>query len=315
MPAGSSERMLLQFEDDVLAGVKIPCFAIRGAGDGPALAITACIHGGEYPGPAAAIRLARAIDPGSLSGSLVIVPIANPSSFRDRTAFVTPEDGKNLNRVFPGDPNGTFSEVLAYRLFEHITSPADMLIDLHSGDIFETLRHYTGYYAAPDLRVREQSELVARSFDTPILLEDRQPEPPGRSNTSAVAAIGKPVVFVEIGSNGLLPQQDEDDVFHGLINSLKALKMIPGTPEPTRQQKHHPSGSVTSPCTGLWRPMVQPGETVSRGDLLGRLTDAFGDELATVTSPADGAVLYFMSALSVREGELLVALSRPADPD
>lgn len=98
---------------------KIPITIINGQNDGPTLLITAGIHGGEYPGIAAAIEISKAIEAEILSGCLIIIHPVNIRSFWERSAFVTPDDGKNLNREFPGDVNGTLSQKTAWLLSQH----------------------------------------------------------------------------------------------------------------------------------------------------------------------------------------------------
>ena len=85
------------------------------------------------------------LDTSALSGRITAVPIVSMTSFRARTAFVVPEDGKNLNRCFPGSPDGTFSDVLAHHVFTELIAPSDVLIDLHGGDMVEALEPFTLY--------------------------------------------------------------------------------------------------------------------------------------------------------------------------
>jgi len=97
-------------------GARIPVSLVRGAGRGPVLALVAGTHGYEYPGISALQRLRQSIDPRALRGTLILVHIANPPSFYGRTIYTSPADGKNLNRVFPGRPDGTLSERIAYEI-------------------------------------------------------------------------------------------------------------------------------------------------------------------------------------------------------
>ena len=114
------DRRLLAFDSPALAGYEWPYFAASGAGDGPTLCLIAGIHGAEYPPIEAVIRFCRQLDPAELRGRLVALPVVNLPAFWERTPFVCPRDGKNPNRVFPGDANGTFSEALAHHLFETV---------------------------------------------------------------------------------------------------------------------------------------------------------------------------------------------------
>ena len=106
------------------SNTKIPITIINGQNDGPTLLITAGIHGGEYPGIAAAIEISQAIEPEVISGCLIIIHPVNIRSFWERSAFVTPDDGKNLNREFPGDVNGTLSQKTAWLLSRNFCKSA-----------------------------------------------------------------------------------------------------------------------------------------------------------------------------------------------
>lgn len=122
--------------------IEIPITIINGRNDGPTLLITAGIHGGEYPGIAAAMELGRDITPEDISGCLIMMHPVNIQGFWARRAFVVPEDGKNLNREFPGDVNGTLSQKTAWLLSQHFFPLADFYVDMHSGDIHEELHPY-----------------------------------------------------------------------------------------------------------------------------------------------------------------------------
>ena len=111
----------------------IPVTIINGKEDGPTLLITAGIHGGEYPGIAAAMELGRDVSPEDVAGCLILMHPVNIQSFWARRAFVIPEDGRNLNREFPGDVNGTLSQKTAYLLSQFFFPLADFYVDMHSG--------------------------------------------------------------------------------------------------------------------------------------------------------------------------------------
>lgn len=144
---GQKSRTFLPVPD---TASHIPVTIINGQGDGPTLLITAGIHGGEYPGIAAAIELARDLEPQNISGSLIIIHPVNTPSFWARSAFIVPEDGKNLNREFPGDAGGTLSQKIAHILSQKFFPQADFYIDLHSGDIHEELYPYVYYPGLPN---------------------------------------------------------------------------------------------------------------------------------------------------------------------
>jgi uncharacterized protein len=126
--------------------VEVPYATVTGrAGAGPQLTAIAGVHGGEYTGMAALLRLVQQLDADRLRGSLTVVPVLNQPAFWSRSAFVVPADGKNLNRCFPGDPAGSYTDVLAHELFEAFIRPADVLLDLHAGDLPEALEPFCLY--------------------------------------------------------------------------------------------------------------------------------------------------------------------------
>jgi predicted deacylase len=121
----------------------IPITVIQGAKSGPVLALIAGNHGYEYTPILALQRLRERLDPQQLSGTVILVHVANMPSFLRRTIYYSPVDGKNLNRVYPGKPDGTVSERIAYQITKEVIERADYLLDLHCGDGNESLRPYS----------------------------------------------------------------------------------------------------------------------------------------------------------------------------
>ena len=308
---GPGERRADYFgwPDAPLAGVRFPYFALRGREPGPTVVVSAGIHGGEYPGPLGAITLGRALDPATVCGALLILPLINLPAFWARSAFVTPGDGLNLNRSFPGTPAGTISEVLAYRLLTDVIEPADALIDLHSGDIFEALADHTGRYHTDDVALAARNVALQAAFGLPYAAVYDAPSG-SRSLTGNAAARGKATLLVEVGGNGRASSEDAATLDAGLREALRALGTLPGTPTPRPATPIAEAAQVVAPATGLWRPAVAVEQAVAAGAPLGTLTDLLGEPLAEVIAPCAGMVLYHMTALAVREGEPLVNLVR-----
>ena len=118
----------------------IPVTLINGSGEGKVLLLTAGVHPDEYPGIAAAIQLSQELQPEEIHGGVVIVPMTNYSGFQAKKGSHIPADGKNLNRLFPGDPNGTEGDRLAWAITQDFHSVCDYNIDLHSGGIDEEMK-------------------------------------------------------------------------------------------------------------------------------------------------------------------------------
>src|SRR5919201_336304 len=119
--------------DEGLQKYQWPFIAIAGNIAGPTVLITAGIHAAEYTGIEAAIRLGQAIAPDSVRGTIVILPILNRPGFFERSIYVNPEDNDNLNRLFPGKPDGTWGERFAHRLLTEVITKAEHAMDLHAG--------------------------------------------------------------------------------------------------------------------------------------------------------------------------------------
>src|SRR5205814_1893929 len=145
--AASGERRSGYFTfaaDPGLAKYSWPFFSITGRRDGPLFLITAGIHAAEYTGIDAAIRLGNLLDPAQVRGHVVIIPLLNRPGFYERSIYVNPEDNDNMNRVFPGSPDGTWSERFAYHLLNEVIADVDYAIDLHAGDMIEDLVPFVG---------------------------------------------------------------------------------------------------------------------------------------------------------------------------
>ena len=108
-----------------------------------------------------------------LAGSITAVPVVSMQSFERRSPFVVPEDGKNLNRSFPGTYDGTYTDALARGIFDELIAPADVLIDLHGGDLVEALEPFTIYGRGP---AEEQARSLAVAFGLPYVVRQ---EPSG----------------------------------------------------------------------------------------------------------------------------------------
>src|SRR5437764_2969589 len=157
MPSMIEHRTIV-FSDERLSGVEHPAFEARCARDGPHVALIGGIHGCEYSSIAAVMRFMNELDTSELAGSITAVPVVSMQSFERRSPFVVPEDGKNLNRSFPGTYDGSYTDALARGIFDELIAPADVLIDLHGGDLVEALEPFTIYGRGP---AEEQARSLA----------------------------------------------------------------------------------------------------------------------------------------------------------
>lgn len=297
---------------------EIPVTVINGQENGPVLAVMAGVHGAEYAPILALQRLPRQLDPGELSGALVIVHIANLPAFQRRTIYVGPHDLKNLNRSFPGDPAGTVTERIASTLTEQVFRQADYLIDVHAGDANESLRpSYSAYYAeAGGDDVIDASHRIARAFGLETIVRFRGPidSPEKAIYTSAQAvSLGIPAMDVESGERGLTDEQYLQPIVEGVHNVMRELDMIPGALVlPENPVYINERARIYSDHDGIWYPSdrVRAGDYVGEGTLLGRVTDYHGAPLADIRAPASGILLILFHTPPVNEGDNLVVIGQ-----
>ena len=278
-----------------LNGLDVPCFEVQGAQDGPSLALIGGIHGCEYSSIAAVTRVMRELDPAQLRGRITAVPVVSMDSFTQRSAFVVPADGKNLNRAFPGAPDGSYTERLAHDIFTSLIEPADVLIDLHGGDLVEALEPFALY-------CNEASRDLALAFGLPYVVDSTKSIP---GMTASVAQRG---VIAEAGGAGQLEERAVSQLTHGTRNALRYLEMLPGEPEPPRSTTITRFEWLYSAPAGFWVAEIRTGEHAVKGQKLGEIRDLYGDVQQTIEAPADGVVLFLTTSAAVAENGLLLGL-------
>jgi hypothetical protein len=312
--AGTVERRTLRFAAPALRDLEWPCFEARGTADGPHLCIIAGIHGCEYSSIKGAVEVMRGLDATRLRGSVTAVPIVNVESYRNRTPFVSPSDGKNLNRCFPGDPGGTYSDQLAHHVFTELISPADALIDLHGGDLVEALEPFTLYDGSP---VEDTARSMAIAFGLPYVVRTEREGAPIAGTTSAAAAdVGAAGITAEVGGCGLLEADAVAAHVHGCMNVMRSLGMLEGAVEPTARPQRAVERFVWLRCrrAGWWQPSVRVGDEVAAGGRLGAVLDPFGDELEAIEAPEAGVPLFITSSPAVADDGLLLGLGAGISP-
>ena len=293
-----------------LAGLEVPVIEVAGAADGPRLVVLAGVHGCEYASMAAVRRWTRGLEDRELHGSVVAVPVLNLPAFRARSPFVVPDDGKNLNRCFPGDPAGTLTERLAHATFTKLISGSDALVDAHTGDMVEALEPFAFYDAGPaEARARELATAYGLGY---VIRQEPGPDRTVGGSTSAAAAeAGIPAIIAEAGGCGLVERAAVEAHVRGLDRILAVLGMTgPGAPDDDPGPAHL-RRFLWLRCAGegWWEPAVGPGEPVAEGQLLGTVSSLDGATLLqTITAPAAGVPLFVTSSPAVAADGLLLGL-------
>ena len=288
--------------------VSLPVAITHGSAPGPVLAVTAGIHGAEYVPIVAVRQFIRDLDPTQMRGTIVACLQSSPAAFQERSAFVNPLDGQNLNRCFPGHPGGGPTARLAAWLWENLVARADYYVDCHCGDLPETLDPFTSVSPGPDGIVSERSRALADCFDVTRLIVNRT----AGSTIREAALAGIPAALVEVGGEGRWSQEEADIQRRGLHRVAALAGILPAEERP---RPHLPifedAADVLSDRPGLWFPEAAVGTFVARGTRLGRLEDAFGTAVQEILAPATGVLSYGLSSLAAAEGDLLASIARP----
>ena len=253
------------------------------------------------------MRFMNELDTNELAGTITAVPVVSMQSFRQRSPFVVPEDGKNLNRSFPGSRDGSYTDALARAIFDELIEPADALIDLHGGDQVEDLEPFTIYAASP---VEQRAHGMAVAFGLPYVVRE-EPHEDGLAGMTITAAAdaGVPAIIAEAGGRGILEDAAVQMLVAGVRNTLRSLGMLPGEVESrTPQQLVGRNVWLRAENEGWWEPVVSPGDTFEQGAPLGRIRNLWGDVLEEVQAPAAGIVLFVTSSPAVAGDGLLLGL-------
>jgi len=296
------------------AGTEIPYTVIHGARRGPVLALVAGVHAYEYPPILSLYRLKDMIDPKALTGTVLMVHIANLPSFKKRTVYYGPDDWKNLNRVFPGDMAGTMSQRIAAVLNEEVVKRAGVLIDMHCGDGNEALIPYTYWMISGDKTFDAKTRELALAFGIPhIIIDDTRGRDLKDSKYLGNTAIlqGKPAITTEAGFLGRTDEESVARNVRGVLGVMRHLGMIAGRPEPATDtvwiDKYE---VVSSKHDGLFAPRVEMGYYVKEGQVVGTITDYLGAWKEDVKAPFTGILLYVIGTPPCNAGEPLFEVGR-----
>lgn len=307
---GATRRHEVALPGAALQDQRWPVVSIAGARPGPSIFISAGVHGGEYPAIETVVRLSRAIDAAEVAGTIVLMPVVNLPAFWSRTPFVCPVDGLNPNRMFPGDPSGSYTEQLVHAVTEEFITRADAYIDLHGGDMVEALAPFSicrGSDDAADARARELAEV----FGLPYLLVIDRPVQPAKGSMSFVAAAdrGVPGFIAEAGGVGLLEEEPVRLLTDGVTRVLNHLGIA--------QRDVAPANDITvlsnfewlySRHAGMFHAHVGVDDLVEEGTVVGTIDSLFGDELERIVSPVRGRVLFLTTSPAVSANGLLMGI-------
>lgn len=259
-----------------------PVLVVHGAKPGPALCLTAAVHGDELNGIEIVRRVLYNLDPDKLSGTVIGVPIVNLQGFRRGSRYLP--DRRDLNRYFPGDPAGSSAARIAHSFFTEVISHCTVLVDLHTGSFYRA--------NLPQLRANLRDQRVlefSQGFDGTVVLHSDGA--PGTLRQAALAA-GIPAVALEAGEPMRLQEREVDHGVRSIQSLLGKMGMVKkvsrwGNPEPVYYQ----SIWVRADHGGILFSEVDLGKRVRRDDVLGTVTDPITNVRTEILAPYSGRVL------------------------
>lgn len=276
-----------------LSAIEVPVTVIHGLAPGPHLCVIAGEHANEYAGIEAAIRLGKETTPDQIRGTLTIVSVVNVPGFESRTPYVNPIDRVNVVKSWPGKPSGgTITDIITHTLFENIISRSNALLSLHGGDICESMIPCAYFWDTGRPEVDRTAEELACLFETEFVIQYSY------VNRLALetSRLGIPKIIVEAGGEGKLAEDDVQMLCRGVQNTMKHLEMMEGSlVQKTRpriilgQEKLVYVGSAKA---GLFYSMVDVGDEVSVGQILGLIKDYQGNLLEEIRAPLGGKIFF-----------------------
>ncbi len=281
----------------------LPVAILNGKEDGKIFLITASIHGFEYPGIQTAAELIRELNPAEMSGAVIIIPVVNRSGFYGRHPYICPEDeeNKNLNKVGPGRPDGTFAERLIYFLEETFVKKCDFHLDLHSGDATEQLLHFCAIGNMPN---EEQRAFVHDLIHHLNFEYHTQSSGSCEFYNASAKYSGVPAMMFECGGNGNWSRSEVEFEKDNIRRIMQMLSIIPGDAPFNPDVKCIERQSwIGCSAEGFFYSFCKVGDEVRKGQKLYEIRDVWGELLEEHFAAYDAKVFIVNSTLGVSKDD------------
>lgn len=298
--------VLRVFDPDQGAEVDIPVGRARGDVDGPILTVIGGVHGTEYAAQDAVATFWDRLDPSDLSGGVNVVLCADVTAAIAHSAYVNPVDGKNLNRVWPGDAEGTLTDRIAHAITSELIEESVAVLDVHGGEWDEDIDCFIITHTTGDDELDARNEALAMALGfTYVEFTPADGEVLGRGTGSGAAMLGgRPGITLEAGGAGHRSQAHVRMHVYGLENALRHLGILDGDPllwdgQPVRLDH---GVLMKASAGGLYVPKVEVGDWIPAGGLFAEVHDMSGTVVDELRAPEAGTVLDVIIARWIKEG-------------
>tara|TARA_B100000963_G_C22633267_1_gene676138 strand:+ start:3790 stop:4827 length:1038 start_codon:yes stop_codon:yes gene_type:complete len=311
----SINKIKLEFNDDYGNKTFLPLTVIKGKDKGIVFTILAGVHGAEYAPIIATQKLIKKLEVNRLSGTIIILPITNIGAFYSSTPYVNPIDNLNINRIFPGNKNGSVSEKIAHFISTKIIPLSDVFLDAHSGDANEDLLPFVCYYDNQNhpFQTKMAKELSEYSgfenvISYPYTIKDSEPALYAFKQASQV---GKIALSFESGKLGYLQPKAIDRILRGYNRIFDKLKMYEYNDpvEKTKFKRLNSPYYIKSKFQGILYTGFKAGEKVPKNSELGFITDEFGEIIEKYFASKSGTILYMKGTPPVNIGDTVFSIS------
>lgn len=275
-------------------------------GEGPTVWLQGGLHGSEHVGARALRDVLLGIDPADVSGTIIGVPVANPTAFANKQRL-TGVDGRDVNRSFPGSQNGYFSEMLADRLYSLATTHADYFADFHNGGNEYEVAGFCIFSETGDEH-EEESVAMCRASNLPYAVGVSS-EFGGSMGTELIDE-GIPSAVIEVGGVGHISEEYYQMNVDAIKNVAKEVNVLAGEPETDVDMSVHSGSDWHHASTGgFFEPIIECNEEVSEGDELARITNIEGNIVETFEAQYDGILVCIRTYPMVRPGDWALQLT------
>ena len=289
---------------------QIPIMLVNGSGDGPTLVVNGGEHGSEYNGPAGCLTVMRELDPGEVSGRVILVPMVNTLAFEARWMHGNPIDYRDLTGCYVEEiPRGgsgvpKISYQVATTFYKEVLSQGDYRLNLHGGDLEEDLLTGTMYRRTEDEERSDENLALCRAFGYEWIRESL-PRPGGSARRLEFPM----TVGTEAGGMGRCYGDIVDGVVKGIYNVMRHLGMLEGEPNiPPKARVYHPY-HMYAEHGGFFISNVRAGDLVKEGDVLGVIKDLYGETLEEIVVPTDG-VIHMVTSPAIWEGDVVYEIGK-----